>query len=140
MIKQCIICNKSFNTKNNTQNTCSHHCASILSGQKRRERLLKEWLDTGKLPYSKNTMIKVKSVYREYIEQQQNHRCAICGIKDIWNGKPIVFVLDHIDGDSSNHNRNNLRLVCPNCDSQLDTYKFKNSHKSQRDYRVYKNK
>ena len=29
-------------------------------------------------------------------------------------------------GNSSNNMRDNLRLVCPNCDSQLDTYKSKN--------------
>jgi hypothetical protein len=33
------------------------------------------------------------------------------------------LVLDHVDGDASNNRRNNLRLVCPNCDSQLPTYK-----------------
>ena len=82
-------------------------------------------------------MIKVKSIYREYIEEQQNHQCAICGINNQWNGKHLVFVLDHIDGNSLNHNRNNLRLICPNCDSQLPTFKSKNKH-SSRDYRVYK--
>lgn len=38
---------------------------------------------------------------------------------------PLVLVLDHIDGDSTNR-RENLRLVCPNCDSQLETYKMRN--------------
>ena len=140
MNKQCVICHNDCETKKDKTKTCSPHCASILAGQKHRERKLQEWLSTGILSYGKNTMIKVKSVYREYIEQEQNHRCAICGIENMWNGKPIVFVLDHIDGNSNNHNRNNLRLICPNCDSQLDTYKFKGSRKSQRDYRVYKEK
>ena len=39
-----------------------------------------------------------------------------------WNGKPLVFILDHI----SHNERSNLRCICPNCDSQLDTYKSKN--------------
>lgn len=34
----------------------------------------------------------------------------------------------HIDGDASNNFRDNLRLVCPNCDSQLDTYKSRNKN------------
>lgn len=38
----------------------------------------------------------------------------------------LIFVLDHIDGDASNNLRVNLRLVCPNCDSQLPTYKNRN--------------
>jgi len=35
-------------------------------------------------------------------------------------------VLDHIDGDSGHNARSNLRLICPNCDSQLPTYKSRN--------------
>jgi hypothetical protein len=37
-----------------------------------------------------------------------------------------VKILDHIDGNSSNNDITNLRLVCSNCDSQLPTYKSKN--------------
>lgn len=83
MNKQCVICHNDFEAKRDETKTCSPHCASILAGQKLRERKLQEWLSTGVLPYGKNTMIKVKSVYREYIEQEQNHRCAICGIENI---------------------------------------------------------
>jgi len=54
------------------------------------------------------------------------NKCAICGIK-IWNNKPICLELDHIDGDNSNHKRKNLRLLCPNCHSQTNTYRGKNS-------------
>lgn len=31
--------------------------------------------------------------------------------------------------------RNNLRLVCPNCDSQLDTFKSKNKSSARQKYR-----
>jgi hypothetical protein len=40
-----------------------------------------------------------------------------------WNGENLVFILDHIDGNWRRHIKNNLRLICPNCNSQLDTTK-----------------
>jgi hypothetical protein len=38
----------------------------------------------------------------------------------------LAFVLDHLDGDATNNARDNVRLVCPNCDSQLPTFKSRN--------------
>ena len=56
------------------------------------------------------------------------YQCDVCLITD-WNGKDISLELDHIDGNSSNHNLNNLRLLCPNCHSQTDTFRSKNKSK-----------
>lgn len=50
------------------------------------------------------------------------------------------MILDHIDGDASHNTRENLRCVCPNCDSQLDTYKSKNKNGSRSYYRYNKEK
>ena len=69
----------------------------------------------------------------EFIEEQGGV-CAICGCKPEWNGKSLVFVLDHIDGDASNNKRDNLRCICHNCDSQLDTFKSKNKNSTRRNY------
>ena len=41
--------------------------------------------------------------------------------------------------NASNNRRGNLRCVCPNCDSQLDTYKSKNKNGSRNYYRYNKN-
>lgn len=60
--------------------------------------------------------------------------CNNCGISNEWNGKTLNFILDHIDGNATNNFKDNLRLICPNCDSQLPTYKSRNKH-SARDYR-----
>lgn len=77
--------------------------------------------------------------FKEDIIAEQRGVCAICGCKPEHNGKPLVFVLDHIDGDASNNRRDNLRCICPNCDSQLDTYKSKNKGSARYYYR-YGNK
>lgn len=63
---------------------------------------------------------------REHVAAEQLGCCAICGGSATWHGQHLVLVLDHIDGNPDNNRRENLRLICPNCDSQLPTYKSRN--------------
>ncbi len=64
----------------------------------------------------KNRLIKEKVL---------ENKCASCGITS-WLGKEISLQLDHIDGDNHNHKLSNLRILCPNCHSQTDTWCGKN--------------
>ncbi len=50
------------------------------------------------------------------------NKCSLCDLKAVWHGLPLVFVLDHINGESRDHRRSNLRLLCPNCNSQQTTF------------------
>ncbi len=52
--------------------------------------------------------------------------CSCCGIGPEWCGKPMPLILDHINGINNDNRLENLRFVCSNCDSQLDTYKSRN--------------
>ena len=54
--------------------------------------------------------------------------CSDCGLSETWNGKPIVMVLDHINGDNCDHRMENLRMLCPNCNSQQRTFCNKAKH------------
>lgn len=49
------------------------------------------------------------------------NECKICGLKE-WLGNIIVLHLDHKNGNNRDNHLSNLRLLCPNCDSQTDTY------------------
>lgn len=69
----------------------------------------------------------LKSRIKEFLLEEQNHRCKVCGQIDEWNGKLFIMILDHIDGNPFNQMRGNMRLVCPICDSQSSTYKSKNN-------------
>lgn len=55
-----------------------------------------------------------------------DYRCAICDSEPLWQGKPMPLILDHINGKNNDNRLENLRFVCSNCDSQLDTYKSRN--------------
>jgi hypothetical protein len=53
--------------------------------------------------------------------------CYVCGCDPIWRDLPLVLRLDHINGDNRDCREGNLRLVCPNCDSQLPTFTGRNT-------------
>jgi len=72
--------------------------------------------------------------FKDFFLKEQGNKCPICGNEPIWMGKKLVFVIDHIDGDCSNNKRQNIRFICPNCDSQTDTFKSKTKNSKRRDY------
>ena len=49
-----------------------------------------------------------------------------------WNGKPLKLILDHIDGINSDNRPEKLRLLCPNCDSQLATRGGRNKGRTEK--------
>lgn len=106
---------------------CSNECAAKLKAIKG----YNDYLEDNAIAEGKRNM----QSFKKYFLEDQNHKCAICGMEDNWNDKPLTFILDHIDGNADNNSRENLRLVCPNCDAQLDTYKSKNKNSARAKYR-----
>jgi len=54
-------------------------------------------------------------------ERCDNPECHFYSNPLIWNNKPFKPILDHVNGNNSDNRVKNLRFLCPNCDSQLDT-------------------
>lgn len=55
-----------------------------------------------------------------------DYECSVCKLSE-WLGKPLSLVLDHINGVADDHRLENLRFICPNCDSQSDTFAGRNT-------------
>jgi Zn finger protein HypA/HybF involved in hydrogenase expression len=58
--------------------------------------------------------------------------CEVCGQLPEWNGRILSLQLDHVDGDHQNNSIENLRIICPNCHTQTDTF---SSRKGPRGFR-----
>lgn len=116
-MKLCLGCGAPL-SKRSQKIYCGNACQALV----RRMSSTKLWLESGdaKVRGHEGHYIRV------YLHEAQSGRCAICDGASTWQGLPLVLILDHIDGNPTNNRRDNLRLVCPNCDSQLPTYKSRN--------------
>lgn len=73
-------------------------------------------------PYISSYDLKNRLLKFGYLD----NKCNECGISDTWNNRQLKLHLDHIDGNTRNNKKENIRLLCPNCHSQTDTYTGKN--------------
>ncbi len=63
---------------------------------------------------------------KRLIEQGlKSYICESC-LNTQWLDQPIPLELHHINGISSDHRKENLQLLCPNCHALTDTYRGKN--------------
>ncbi len=90
---------------------------------------------------SKTTFAKNKKLFlegklhnrpaiRKVLTDIRGHKCESCGIED-WQGNHITLQVDHINGDPYNDKPDNLRLICPNCHSQTDSFAGANRGKGR---------
>lgn len=95
---------------------CSHTCQNAYQTKKR----IKQWLTEGK-----DWKLSVPAWVKRHLREIHGNQCSVCNLSE-WQGKEIVLEVDHIDGKHYNNNVENLRLICPNCHSQTNTYKNRN--------------
>jgi hypothetical protein len=124
----CIICNNKL--KKNAKNCCSYECYQKYRWQKAKNKIEQ----TGYF-YPNTKFNTCAPNLKKYLKEKYGNKCSICGLNK-WQDKPISLISDHINGIANDWSINNLRLVCPNCDSQLPTFKSKNKN----GVRKYRNK
>jgi len=56
----------------------------------------------------------------------KKYECEICGISS-WMRNSLTLELHHKDGNNKNNEYKNLQIVCPNCHSQTDNFRYKNN-------------
>ena len=127
----CQHCGIEFNFKgySRTHKFCSLDCSYGFQTAKknnRREKLYQDWLNGIDLELE-----NPRKLIREFLIKRDGYKCSCCGI-DKWNGKDITLWSDHIDGDATNNHHSNFRLICPNCDSQSETFGAKNYGKGRK--------
>ena len=116
-MKKCLYCEKKLLRKE------AYYC----SAQHNKQWLVEE--RQSKYLSGEDINLDYRTVKRILLRINGN-KCEMCNNTQ-WLNKPIALVLDHIDGNSDNIKRENVRLICNNCDAQTDTYKGRNKGKGR---------
>ena len=117
----CVFCKTEFeiNKLSDKKKYCK---ASCRTKEIHNSKLLE--VESGNYPFKRN------KPYKEYLISKHGHKCQMCSLTE-WGGKPILLILDHIDGNSDNFKLDNLRVICSNCDTLTSTYKGRNKGKGR---------
>jgi hypothetical protein len=128
-IYSCKNCKIEFLHKGgaNKNNYCSKSCCAEFLRLEKEEKYYNAWI-AGTL---ENLVKNPRSIIKKFVEKRDGRKCNSCGLIE-WLGKPITLWCDHIDGNATNNQPSNFRLVCPNCDSQSATFGAKNYGKGRK--------
>lgn len=114
----CLHCNKEKEIKKTSRNDANKYCSNTC--QKEFQFL------TITVPRFLKGELHVRPTIKGVLVHLYGNKCVLCDNVGEYNGKPLILQLDHINGDAGNDMPDNVRLLCPNCHSQTDTFTAKN--------------
>jgi hypothetical protein len=82
---------------------------------------LSDIIEKGIYPHYQSFKLKKRLIKEGF----KKNVCEACDCSS-WQSKPLNLELHHADGNRQNHHLSNLKLLCPNCHSQTDTFRAKN--------------
>lgn len=103
----------------------SSHFKGVAHGTTSQETVPWDEILIANSPHHIGTQRKQRLIVEGYLRNE----CYACAIPPVWKGKLLTLILDHINGTRSDNSLGNLRLLCPNCNSQTETYCGRNGRK-----------
>lgn len=79
--------------------------------------------------FKENSEVSQNCLRNHYKSIIKPTKCTICNQVNTWNNQELIMILDHINGNNHDNRLENLRWVCPNCNSQLPTTSARNPNR-----------
>jgi len=98
---------------------CSHWTGQAWNKDQR----TKDWSD-----YKRVKQLKKHLLFK------RGHKCEACGTVE-WMTQPVPLEVDHVDGDRTNNDESNLKLLCCNCHALTPTWRGRNNVKKDTEQR-----
>ena len=122
--KTCRHCKNKYKSYISTSTYCSAACHKAYQF----DEIIRQWKNGEQKGWTGNTCL-VAGWLRKYLFIKYDNKCCKCG----WNhtnpvtGK-IPLEINHINGDASNCEEDNLELICPNCHSLTPNFRALNKN------------
>ena len=125
----CLYCGKTLN-KN------GKYCNNICQANYQYIKYIEKWKD-GRVSGLKGKY-QISNHIRRYLLIKFDSRCSRCGWSEVNTFTGVIpLEIEHIDGNYTNNNEDNLTLLCPNCHSLTSTYKGANRGNGRKDRKMY---